>query len=111
MGVDFQVDRAAVNAAKGMRQFQKADNALANDNIDGAARHLNKGLNDFAAALTHLEKAEEDAYLKAGQEIDKANQQLQKAIDEYGNGNADSARSHYDKALDDYDQALDLLGD
>jgi tetratricopeptide (TPR) repeat protein len=109
MGMNFQVHRAAVNAAKGIRQFQKADQALTNDNVDSAVNHLNKGLDDFASALDHLANAEDDAYAKAGGEIDKGNQELRKTIDALGAGNVDSAQSHYDKALEKYDEALDLL--
>ena len=43
MGENYQVYRAAVNAAKGIRQFQKADNAIDKDNVDSAARHLRQG--------------------------------------------------------------------
>ena len=42
MGINYQVHRAAVNAAKGVRQFQKADKALTNDKVDSAVNHLNK---------------------------------------------------------------------
>jgi tetratricopeptide (TPR) repeat protein len=109
MGIDYQIHRAAANAAKGVRQFQKADKALTNDKVDSAVNHLNKGLKDFALALDHLANAEDDAYTKAGNEIDKGNQQLSKSIDEFSAGNLESAQSHYDKALEKYDQALDLL--
>ncbi len=110
MGMDLQVSLAAVRAAKGIRQFQKADKALSNDNPDSAVNHLEKGLENFGSALSHLEKAEEDAYVKAGSEIDKGNQELSKSIDKFADGNLDSARSHYEKALDRYDEALELLG-
>ena len=60
--------------------------------------------------MDHLAKAEEDAYNKAGKEIDQGNRELQKTIDELSNGNLDSAQSHYDKALAKYDDALDLIG-
>ena len=109
MGVNFQVYRAAVNVAKGVRQFQKADKAIGKDNVDSAVSHLDKGMNDFASAMGHLEQAEDDAYAKAAKEIDQGNEQLKKAIDAYGNGNDKSAESHYEKALEKYDAALDLL--
>ena len=109
MGIDFQVHRAAVDAAKGYRQFQKADNLLDKEKFDAAARHLNKGLEEFSAAFDHLVKAEEDAYAEAGQEIDKGNKELRKAIDDYADGKFDRAQSHYGKALDSYDLALDML--
>ena len=110
MGIDFQLHRASVDTSRGFRQFQKADKALYDDKVDSAVRHLNKGLDYFDSALGHLAKAEDDAYKKAGSEIDKGNKELKKSIDEYGNGKTDSAASHYAKALDDYDAALDLIG-
>ncbi len=110
MGIDYQVHRASVDTSKGFRQFQKADNELYKDNVDSAVRHLNKGLNYFQTAVDHLAKAEEDAYSKAGKEIDQGNSDLQKSIDELGNGNVDSAQAHYDRALAKYDDALDLIG-
>jgi tetratricopeptide (TPR) repeat protein len=110
MGIDYQVHRASVDTSKGLRQFQKAEKALAKGNVDSAVAHLNKGHNYFATALDHLAKAEEDAYKKAGKEIDQGNTDLQKSIDEFANGNLDSAQAHYDKALAKYDDALDLLG-
>jgi tetratricopeptide (TPR) repeat protein len=110
MGIDYQAHRASVDTSKGFRQFQKADNALSNGNVDSAVTHLNKGYNYFATAVDHLAKAEEDAYNKAGKEIDQGNNDLQKSIDAYSNGNLDSAQAHYDKALAKYDDALDLMG-
>lgn len=109
MGINFQVYRAAVNIAKGVRQFQKADKAIGKENVDSAARHLDKGMNDFAAALSHLEQAEEDAYVKAAKEIEQGNEQLKKALDAYADGNDKGAESHYEKALEKYDAALELL--
>ena len=110
MGMNFQIHRASVDVAKGFRQFQKADSRLSNDNLDSAVSHLNKGLNYFATAQDHLVQAEEDAYNKAGDDIDKGNKQLQESIDAYANGHVDSATSHYQKALESYDAALDLIG-
>ena len=110
MGIDYQIHRASVDTSKGFRQFQKADKELYKDNVDSAVSHLKKGLNYFATAVDHLAKAEEDAYNKAGKEIDQGNQELRKSIDEYASGNLDSAQSHYDKALAKYDDALDLIG-
>ena len=110
MGIDYQVHRASVDIAKAFRQFQKADNALAKDHTDSAVRHLEKGLDLFDTAMNHLAKAEDEAYEKAGKEIDKGNKELQKSIDEYSNGNVDSAAKHYADAVENYDDALDLLG-
>ena len=106
MGENYQVYRAAANAAKGIRQFQKADKEIDRDNPDSAVRHFDKGLNFFATALEHVEKAADDA---AGADISKGNDELQKCINAYGDGNADSAAKHYDKALEHYDKALDTL--
>ena len=109
MGIDFQLHRASVDASKGFRQFQKADKAFWNDNVDSGVRHLNKGLDYFSSATGHLAQAEEDAYAKAGDDIDKGNQELRLSVEDYDNGKFDSARKHYDKALDWYDEALDLM--
>ena len=110
MGIDFQLHRASVDIAKGFRQFQKADTARYKDNVDSEVSHLSKGLNCFASAHDHLIKAEDDAYNKAGNEIDKGNKELQESIDDYANGHADRGASHYAKAMDSYDSALDLIG-
>lgn len=110
MGVEFQMHRASVDISKGFREFQKADSELYNDKVDAAVRHLNKGLNFFTSALDHAAKADDDAYNKAGNEIDKGNKELQEAITAYADGHADSAANHYQKALGSYDAALDLIG-
>ena len=110
MGIDYQLHRVAVDIAKGFRQFQKADKEFNKGNADSALRYLNKGQDLFAIAGDHAIKAEDDAYNKAGNEIDKGNKQMQKSIDEYANGNVDSADNHYVSAMDDYDNALDLIG-
>jgi tetratricopeptide (TPR) repeat protein len=109
MGIDFQLHRASVDIAKGFRQFQKADSALSKDNIDSTVRHLNKGLEYFARAQDHVEKAEDEAYSKAGAEIDKGNKELKKSIDAYADGNTDRALSQYENAMDNYDKALELI--
>lgn len=110
MGIDYQMHRASVDIAKGFRQFQKADKALSKDNIDVTVTHLGKGFDYFATAQDHLLKAEDDAYNRAGKEIDKGSKELQKSIDAYGEGNLDGAKNHYEKAIDSYDEALDTLG-
>ena len=110
MGIDFQLHRASVDISKGVRQFQKADKELYNDNIDSATKHYDKGLDKFASAMNHLANAEDDAYNKAGSEIDKGNNEMRKAIGEYNSGNLDRAQEHYNSALNQYDEALDLLG-
>ena len=89
MGENFQAYRAAVNAAKGIRQFQKADGKMDSDDVDSAVRHFDKGLNFLAAALDHLEKAEDDAYDKAADEFTKGNAQIQKCLDACNNDNVD----------------------
>jgi len=42
MGVDYQMHRASVNVAKGLRQFQKAETAYAKEKIDSTVDHINK---------------------------------------------------------------------
>ena len=109
LGLDYQLHRVSVDAAKAYRQFQKAEKEFSKGNIDSASNHLIKGLDLFATAGDHALKAEDDAYSKAGNEIGKGNQQMQKSIDEYASGNVDSAEKHCADALDDYDRALDLI--
>ena len=109
MGENYQVYRTAVNAAKGIRQFQKADNEIDKAKVDSAVRHFDKGLNFLAIALDHLEKAEDDAYHAAAKELTKGNTEVQKCMDAYGKNDMDGAVKHYEKALEHYDSALDEL--
>jgi len=109
MGVDYQLHRVSVDIAKGYREMQKAGSAFAKDKTESGVRHLNKALNDFDAALEHAAKAEDDAYSKAGQEIDKGNAELKKSAEAYADGHAERAASHYDGAIEHYDKALDLI--
>lgn len=111
MGEDFQVYRAAVNAAKGIRQFQKADKEIDRDNVELAVRHFDKGLNFLASAVEHIGKAADDAYDAAAKELAKGNEQIQECLDAYNNNDAHGAEKHYAKALEHYDAALDELGD
>lgn len=109
MGIDYQVYRAWANASKGIRQCQRADKALYKGNVDSAANHLNKAIENFATAIDHLAKAEDAADIKAGKLFNDGNNELQKAIDEYADGHTDRAEKHYEKALEKYDEALDLV--
>ena len=72
--------------------------------------HINKGLNYFATAIDHVAQAEDDAYAKAGEKIDKGNKEMKKAADAYDNGHVDTAQNYFKNAMDDYDKALDLIG-
>jgi len=108
--IDYQLDRAWANTAKGIRECQKADNALLDGNVDSARNHYSKALSHFETAVEHLAKAEDDAYVRAGNLLGDGDQQLQKAIDLYAEGDVDGAKSHYEKALEKYDEALDLIG-
>jgi len=109
MGLDYQLHRVAVDAAKGYSQLQKASNAFSKGKVDSGGNHLNKAYNDFSAAMEHAVKAEEDAYVKAGKEIDKGNAELQKSIDAYAEGHDGRAESHYESAVESYDVALELI--
>lgn len=110
MGLDYQLHRVSVDIAKGYQQIQKAGAAFSKGKADSGVSHLNKALNDFDAAMEHAAKAEDDAYNKAGKEIDKGNSELKKSVDEYGNGHDERAVSHYESAIESYDRALDLIG-
>jgi hemerythrin-like domain-containing protein len=109
MGETFQIYRAAVNVAKGIRQFQKADDQVDKDNVDSAVRHFDKGLGFLATALDHLGKAADDAYDTAAKELTKGNDEIQKSIDAYNDDNLDRAAKHYEKALEHYDAVLEEL--
>ena len=110
MGLDYQLHRVAVDVAKGFSQLQKASNAFSKGKVDSGSNHLNTAYNDFDAAMEHAVKAEEDAYVKAGKEIDKGNTELQKSIDAYAEGHDAKAESHYESAVESYDRALELIG-
>lgn len=109
MGIDYQLYRVWANTSKGVRQCQKADKALQEDNADSATNHLEKALNYFGYAAEHMAKAEDDAVVKAGKLLDAGNGQLQKALDLYAEGHTDRAQNHYDEALEKYDEAFDLI--
>lgn len=107
--VDYQLNRASVDISKAFRQFQMADNAYYEENVDATVNHLSRGLDLFQTALDHLAKAEAETYEGASKEIDNGNDELQKSVDEYQAGNNESAQNHYNKALGYYDKALDML--
>lgn len=109
MGMNYQLDRAWANAAKGIRQCQKADKLLLAGKADSAANHFKKALGSVATAVDHLAKAGEDADIKAGNLLDAGAQQLDKALARWAEGDLDGAGAHYDKALAKFDDALDLI--
>ena len=109
MGTIHQLHRAAACAAKGIRQFQKADRSLDKDHEDATIRHLKHGLHDFERALEHLGKAADDAVSDVMAEINAGNDELQKCLDALDDGKSDRAEKHYDKALSHYDMVLDML--
>lgn len=109
MGVDYQVSKASWDVSRGIRQFQKAEKDLGKGYTNDAGDHLKKGLRLLGDALGHMEKAAEDAYNKAGDEIAKGNREMQKSIDEYASGNENSGWRHYNDAMDCYDRALDII--
>ena len=109
MGMNYQLDRAWANTARGIRQCQKAYKVLQDGKVDSATNHFSKALGYFATAVDHLAKAEDDADIKAGNLLDDGSQELQKAIDRWTDGDVDGADKHYEKALDKYDEALELI--
>ncbi len=109
MGVNHQLHVTAVKAAKGIRQFQLADRAMDKNKMDSAVRHLDRGLKDFAKALSHLEDAVDDAVTGISAEIGAGNEQMEKCLDAIDGGDMDRAGKHYDKAMSHYDIALDML--
>ena len=109
MGATTQEIKGSFDMSRAMRQFNKADKSFANNNVDAAVKHLQKGYNQLDNALTHIVAAAEDTYEAAGAKIEKGNADLQKSIDEYANGNDNSASRHYADAMNYYDEALDMV--
>ena len=110
MGLDYQLHRVSVDVAKGYRQMNKAVTAFSQDKMDSGVNHRNNALNDFGAAMEHAAKAEDDAYTKAGSELDKGNAELKKSVREYADGHNESGQRHYESAAECYDRALNLMG-
>jgi tetratricopeptide (TPR) repeat protein len=110
MGVEFQLHRGSVHLARGFNQIQKAGDSLADDKYDRATSHLDKALKEFGEASNNFTNAENDAYAKAGTQIDGGHDQLAKSVKDYTDGNYDSAQKHLNKALENYDKALDMVG-
>ncbi|MBD3852001.1 MAG: hypothetical protein IFK93_11910 [Acidobacteria bacterium] len=110
MGVTHELHMGSIAVARGYRQLNKAGNAFYKDKVDSGSKHLEKALDDFGKALNYYAKAEEDAYIKAGEEIDKGNSDLAKSIEEYGKGHDGRAEEYLDKAANCYDKAMDMIG-
>ena len=110
MGVTHELHKGSIAVAKGYSQLNKASNAFYKDKVDSGAKHLEKAREDFGKAIDYFAKAEEDAYKKAGEEIDKGNNDLAKSIEEYGKGNDVRAEEYMDKAANCYDKAMDMIG-
>ena len=72
MGVEFQLHRGSVHLARGFNQIQKAGDSLADDKYDRATSHLDKALKEFGEASNNFTNAENDAYAKAGTQIDES---------------------------------------
>ena len=109
MGTKFQETEANFDLSKAYREVQRADKDITNGKDDAAVNRLQKGYNLFTKAVGHLANAEEDAYKKAGDKIDKGNGELQKSIDDYADGKDDSGARHYADAMKCYDDALDMV--
>ncbi|WP_224489357.1 hypothetical protein [Robertkochia flava] len=109
MGVNYQVNMAGFDISRAYRQFQRADKAFWKEHDGTAERHLKKALELLATAYDHMVKAEEDAIVKAGNEIGKGNDELDKCINALANGKEDHAETQYEKALEHYSKALDLV--
>ena len=109
MGTKIQESEANFDMSRAFRQFSKAEKSFANGKDDAAVKHLNKAHNLFVKSVGHLAKAADDAYQKAGEEIDKGNTELQKSLDAYADGKDDSGARHYNDALKHYDEALDIV--
>jgi tetratricopeptide (TPR) repeat protein len=69
-------------------------------------------LDEFIESLLSMVgdfRKEEDAFKKAGEEIDKGNNDLAKSIEEYDKGNDRRAEEYLDKAANCYDKAMDII--
>lgn len=109
MGINFQLHRGSAHLARGFREIQKASGSLADGNHKHCSQQFNNALEQFNEASNNFANAEEDAYAKAGKEIDKGNNELNQCVTAVANGKYDSATEHMDKALESYDDALALV--
>ena len=75
-----------------------------------AARHLQKALDDFNAALTHVAKADVGESQKgAVDDVNHGIKELGDAVTALDSGNINSAQSHYDKAATSFQKAEAIL--
>jgi len=76
-----------------------------------AARHLEKSLNDFRAAMTHVAKADVGESQKGAVDaLNRGVDQLSDAVTALDDGSIDSAERHYDNAAGDFNKAAGILG-
>ena len=105
-----QWNDAVRDAKRAYDQLSKFDWKAWDGKPESAARHLRKALDDFSAAMTHVEKADVGKAQKgAVDDVNRGIKQLDEAVTALDDGNLDSAQRHYDNAANDFDKAAAIL--
>ena len=105
-----QWNDAVRDVKKAYTQFSDFEWKVEIDEPKRAARHLSKAVDDFNAAVTHIEKAEVGPAQKGG--VDDMNhgiKELSDAVTALDSGKVDSAQRHYDKAVTSFNKANTIL--
>jgi len=105
-----QWNEAVHDAKKAYKQFSDFDWKVDEDEPKRAAMHLKRALDDFKAAMTHIEKADVGESKKgAVDDMNHGIKELSDAVTAADNGDVDSAQNHYDKAATSFDKAAAIL--
>lgn len=95
---------------KAYNQFSDFDWKADLDEPKRAVWHLQKSLDDFNAAMTHIAKLDVGREQQgAVDDINKGIDQLASVVSAYSDGNLDSAQKHYDHATAEFNKAASIL--